>query len=200
MTSDNEDDKFDINDSLPETLTSGRTSTRILNKLNAGDAAVGIAKAHEETDSQTDEDLLLTLELAALVLTQGHHLKFFCSAKSCLCSRSGLRSGVGTPGCFAGPIHHLSHINPHHIDHQFRMPSPALSNSLDDSLSNMDIAQHGAQDDIHYWEQCSSGCSCIPNSSSLFSNAYSTPFFLSHSVYSSLCSRHQVYIRELMSP
>ncbi|KAG1729170.1 hypothetical protein EDD22DRAFT_853176 [Suillus occidentalis] len=64
------------------------------------DAAVGIAKAREEMGPRTDEDLLLTPELAALALTQGHRLKFSCSVKSC--SRS-------------------------------RMPSPALSNSSDDS-------------------------------------------------------------------
>ncbi|KAG1748521.1 hypothetical protein EDD22DRAFT_1003858 [Suillus occidentalis] len=97
------------------------------------DAAVGIAKAREEMGSQTDEDLLLTPELAALVLTQGRRLKFSCSVKSCSRSRSGLHSGVDTPGRFAGPTHCPPHINPHHIDHQFRTPSPTLSNSSDDS-------------------------------------------------------------------
>jgi hypothetical protein len=97
------------------------------------DAAVGIAKAREEMGSQTDEDLLSTPELAALALTQGRHLKFSCSVKSCSRSRSGLCSGVDTPGRFAGPTHCPPHINPHHIDHQFRTPSPALSNSSDDS-------------------------------------------------------------------
>ncbi|KAG1756146.1 hypothetical protein EDD22DRAFT_1000798 [Suillus occidentalis] len=82
------------------------------------DAAVGIAKAREEMGSQTDEDLLSTPELAALALTQGRHLKFSCSVKSWR---------------FAGPTHCPPHISPHHIDHQFRTPSPALSNSLDDS-------------------------------------------------------------------
>jgi NAD+ kinase len=161
-TSDEEDDKFDIDDSSPEASTSGRTGTRIPNELNARDAAVGIAKAREETGSQTDEDLLSTPELAALALTQGRRLKFSRSAKSRSRSRSGLRSGVDTPGRFAGPAHRPPHINPHHIDHQFRTPSPALSNSSDDSLSNMDVAQRGARDDIHSREQYSSGRSRIP--------------------------------------
>lgn len=161
-TSDEEDDKFDIDDSSPEASTSGRTGTRIPNELNARDAAVGIAKAREETGSQTDEDLLSTPELAALALTQGRRLKFSRSAKSRSRSRSGLHSGVDTPGRFAGPAHRPPHINPHHIDHQFRTPSPAHSNSSDDSLSNMDVAQRGARDDIHSREQYSSGRSRIP--------------------------------------
>lgn len=161
-TSDEEDDKFDIDDSSPEASTSGRTGTQIPNELNARDAAVGFAKAREEAGSQTDDDLLSTPELAALALTQGRRLKFSRSAKSRSRSRSGLRSGVDTPGRFAGPTHRPPHINPHHMDHQLRTPSPALSNSSDDSLSNMDVAQRGARDDIHSREQYSSGRSRIP--------------------------------------
>ncbi|KAG1812630.1 ATP-NAD kinase-like domain-containing protein [Suillus subaureus] len=161
-TSDDEDDKFDIDDSSPEASTSGRTGTQIPNELKARDAAVGIAKAREETGSQTDEDLLSTPELAALALTQGRRIKFSRSAKSRSRSRPGLHSGVDTPGRFAGPTHRPPHIVSHHIDHQLRTPSPVLSNSSDDSLSNMDVAQRGARDDIHSREQYSSGRSRIP--------------------------------------
>ncbi|KAG2066566.1 ATP-NAD kinase [Suillus decipiens] len=161
-TTSDEDDKFDINDSSPEASASGRIGIQIPNELNAKDAAFGITKAREEMGSQTDEDLLSTPELAALALTQGRRLKFSRSAKSRSRSRSGLRSGVDTPGRFAGPAHRPPHINPHYIDHQLRTPSPALSNSSDDSLSNMDVAQRGARDDIHSREQYSSARSRIP--------------------------------------
>jgi NAD+ kinase len=161
-TSDDEDDKFDIDDSSPEASTTRRIGTHIPNELNARDAAVGIAKAREETGSQTDEDLLSTPELAALALTQGRRLKFSRSAKSRSRSRSGMHSGVDTPGRFAGPAHRPPHINSHHIDHRLRTPSPALSNSSDDSLSNMDVAQRGARDDIHSREQLASGRNRIP--------------------------------------
>lgn len=160
--SDEEDNKFDIDDSSPEASTSGGSGIHIPNELNAREASVGIAKAREEAGSQTDEDLLSTPEFAAPALTQGRRLKFSRSAKSRSRSRSGLRSGVDTPGRFAGPAHRPPHINPHHIDHQLRTPSPALSNSSDDSLSNMDVAQRGARDDIHSREQYSSGRSRIP--------------------------------------
>ncbi|KAG1844169.1 ATP-NAD kinase-like domain-containing protein [Suillus subalutaceus] len=161
-TSDGEDDKFDIDDSSPEASTSGRTGTHIPNGLSARDAAVGIAKAREEAGSQTDDDLLSTPQLAALALTQGRRIKFSRSAKSRSRSRSGLRSGVDTPGRFAGPAHRPPHISPHYIDHRLRTPSPAPSHSSDDSLSNMDVAQRGARDDIHSREQYSSGRSRIP--------------------------------------
>ena len=162
-TSDDEDDKFDIDDSSPEASTSGR-SIHIPNELNAQDAAVGFEKAREEAGSQTDEDLLSTPELAALALTQGRrHLKFSRSAKSRSRSRSGLRSGVDTPGRFAGPAHRPPYISPHHHqDYQARIPSPAPSNSSEDSLSNMDAAQRGARDDIHSREHYSSARSRIP--------------------------------------
>ncbi|KAG1785535.1 uncharacterized protein HD556DRAFT_1249668 [Suillus plorans] len=163
-TSDDEDEdvKFDIDDSSPEASTIGRAGIQVPNELNATDAAVGLAKAREEMGSQTDEDLLSTPQLAALALTQGRHLKSSRSAKSRSRSRSGLRSGVDTPGRFAGPAHRPPHINPFHIDHQLRTPSPALSNSSDDSLSTMHVAQRGARDDIHSREQYSSGRSRIP--------------------------------------
>lgn len=159
--SDDEDDKFDIDDSSPEASSRG-SSIHIPNELNAKDAAVGIAKAREETGSQTDEDLLSTPELAALALTQGRHLKFSRSAKSRSRSRSGFRSGVDTPGRFAGPTHRPPYISSHQADYQPRIPSPALSNSSEDSLSNMDVAQRGARDDIHSREHYSSGRSRIP--------------------------------------
>lgn len=158
---DDEDDKFDIDDSSPEASTSGGSTIRIPNELNAKEAAVGIAKAREEAGSQTDDDLLSTPELAAIALTQGRRLKFHRSAKSRSRSRAGLRSGVDTPGRFAGPTHHPPYISPHHIDHHQRIPSPALSNSSEDSLFNMDVAQRGARDDIHSREHYS-GHSRIP--------------------------------------
>jgi NAD+ kinase len=160
-TSDDEDNKFDIDDSSPE-ATSRSSSIHIPNQLNAKDAAVGIAKAREETGSQTDEELLSTPELAALALTQGRRLKFSRSAKSRSRSRSGFRSGVDTPGRFAGPTHRPPYISHHQVDYQPRIPSPALSNSSDDSLSNMDVAQRGARDDIHSHEHYSSARSRIP--------------------------------------
>ncbi|OAX36087.1 ATP-NAD kinase [Rhizopogon vinicolor AM-OR11-026] len=160
--SDDEDDKFDIDDSSPEASTSGLSGNHVPNELNAKEAAIGIAKSREEAGSQTDEDLLSTPELAALALTQGRRLKFSRSAKSRSRSRSGLRSGVDTPGRFAGPTHRPPYISPHHIDYQTRIPSPALSNSSDDSLSNMDVAQRGARDDIHSREHYSSARSRIP--------------------------------------
>lgn len=161
-TSDDEDDKFDIDDSSPEASTSGGSTINIPNALNAKEAAVGIAKALEEAGSQTEDDLLSTPELAAIALTQGRRLKFHRSAKSRSRSRSGLRSGVDTPGRFAGPTHRPPYISPHHVDHQQRIPSPALSNSSEDSLFNMDVAQRGARDDIHSREHYSSARSRIP--------------------------------------
>ncbi|KAG1745339.1 uncharacterized protein EDB91DRAFT_1050050 [Suillus paluster] len=161
-TSDEEDDKFDIDDSSPEASTRGGNTIHIPNELKPREAAVGLAKARGEAGSQTDDDLLSTPELAAFALTQGRRLKFSRSAKSRSRSRSGLRSGVDTPGRFAGPAHRPPHISAHHIDHQLRTPSPALSNSSDDSLSNMDAAQRGARDDIYSREQYLSARSRIP--------------------------------------
>ncbi|KAH7888356.1 hypothetical protein F5I97DRAFT_1804398 [Phlebopus sp. FC_14] len=154
-----DEDKYDIDDSSPEISASDRNATHVPNELTVAEAAVGTAKA-QEVEIKADSDMLSTPELAALALTQGRHLKVLRSSKSRSRSRSGLRSGVDTPGRFAGPAHSPPPIPYRHAIHD--RPSPTSSDSSNDSLSNMDLAQQGARDDLHSTQYHSSNRNRIP--------------------------------------
>ena len=95
-------------------------------------------------------------------------------------SKSGLRSGVDTPGRFARPTHLPPHLPDHHQSASTSgPPSPTISNSSDDSLSNMDRVQRGARDDIHMEQQDFSGHSRIPRDRDFDDNLH-TPTIPDH--------------------
>ncbi|KIJ18967.1 hypothetical protein PAXINDRAFT_69984 [Paxillus involutus ATCC 200175] len=156
-----DDDKFDIDDSSAEpSIDDNDTTFHVPNQQSSGEFALGAVKAREVA-APTDGDLLSTPVLAALALAQGRTLKFSRSTSSRSRSRSGLHSGVDTPGRFAGPTHSPPHLAEHHIFGS-DTPSPTFSNSSNDSLSTMDHAQRGVRDDLHSGQQYSSGRSRIP--------------------------------------
>ncbi|KAH0827573.1 hypothetical protein J3R83DRAFT_4296 [Lanmaoa asiatica] len=134
-----DDDKFDIDDS----------STDVLND----------EQHQNEMASQTDSEL----EVAAAALRHNLTPRFSRSARSRSRSKSGLHSGVDTPGRFAGPTHSPPHLSDHyHSAFTSEIPSPTISESSDDSLLSMDRAQRGARDDLHSAQHYFSGRSRIP--------------------------------------
>ncbi|KAF9245002.1 hypothetical protein BU15DRAFT_85813 [Melanogaster broomeanus] len=156
-----DDDKYDIDDSSTEAASDDNDETlHVPNEQSRTEFALGTAKAREIVAPQTDGDQLSTPVLAALALAQGRTLKFSRSAKSRSRSRSGLRSGVDTPGRFAGPTHRPPHLAEHHFVSGTH--SPTFSDSSNDSLSNMDLVQRGARDDLHSSQHYFSGRSRIP--------------------------------------
>lgn len=131
-TSDNEDDKFDI-DSSPD----------------AGPPA-------PESSSESDDRTRRSLALPSLNLTNGRR-----SSKSRSRSRSaGLRSGVDSPGRFAGSQHNPPLIHSRHVEFNTQVPSPTGSTSSTDS-GPVDFMRNGARDDIHSSRK-QSGKSRIP--------------------------------------
>ncbi|EGN99519.1 hypothetical protein SERLA73DRAFT_106099 [Serpula lacrymans var. lacrymans S7.3] len=168
-----DDDKFDIDDSSPEASTSS-ASVHIPNEQNMRDVQVGVAKAKEQALDSTNEELTSTPEMAALALSQGN--RFMRSAKSRSRSRSsGLRSGVDTPGRFAGPTHHPPPISARRVEFVSQIPSPTSSHSSNDSLSTMDLAQRGTRDDIHSRDQYFSAKSRIPKDRDFDAETIQTP-------------------------
>lgn len=156
-----DEDDFDIHDSSPEAPTNGGP-TRLPHEQNERDVAIGTAKVQEDTSR---DDSLSTPELAALALVGGRNMKKAGRSKSRSRSRSGLRSGVDTPGRFAGPTHSPPQIMRHQGQYTAlgpTPPSPTQSDSSNDSLATMDLAQRGARDDIHSCEHYSSSRSRIP--------------------------------------
>ncbi|KAH7920926.1 ATP-NAD kinase [Leucogyrophana mollusca] len=166
-----DDDKFDIDDSSPEASTSSG-AIHVPNEQNARDVAIGVEKAGE-LGTLANEDILSTPEMAALALSQGPGNKYLRKARSR--SRSGLRSGVDTPGRFAGPAHFPPQLSPRRVEFAPQAPSPTLSTSSNDSLSTMDLAQRGARDDIHSREHYSSARSRIPKDRDLDGESLHTP-------------------------
>lgn len=72
------------------------------------------------------------------------------SAKSRSRSRStGLRSGVDSPGRFAGFQHNPPPINHRQIDFNTQVPSPSSSSSSSADSGPIDFVRNGARDDIH---------------------------------------------------
>ncbi|KAI9572103.1 ATP-NAD kinase-like domain-containing protein [Boletus coccyginus] len=152
------DDKFDIDDSSGN--DEQNVTIHVQNEPNTTEFAPGVIKAREAA-SQTDADL----DAAAAMLTRRLTPRFSRSSKSRSRSRSksGLRSGVDTPGRFLGPTHSPLHLPDHHRSaFTSEIMSPSISDSSDDSLSNMDRAQRGARDDLHSAQQYFSGRSRIP--------------------------------------
>lgn len=147
-----DDDKFDIDDSSADTPNE-------INVTQNGQSPTDPALGAREAASQTDSDV----EVAATALAHALTPRFSRPTRSRSRSKSGLRSGVDTPGRFAGPTHSPPHL-PDHYDSTFtsEFPSPTISDSSDDSLSNMDRAQRGARDDLHSAQQYFSGRSRIP--------------------------------------
>lgn len=154
-----EDDKFDIDDSSVESLNDEQNAmVHVQNEQITAEFAR--ATKAWEVASQTDSEL----EVAAIAALR-HSLtpKFSRSARSRSRSTSGLRSGVDTPGRFAGPTHSPPRLPDHyHPAFTSEIPSPTISDSSDDSLLSMDRAQRGARDDLHSAQQYFSGRSRIP--------------------------------------
>ncbi|KAF9222613.1 ATP-NAD kinase [Gyrodon lividus] len=159
-----DDDQFDIDDSSAEAaLDDNDTILNLPHEQSSREFTLGTVKAREVA-SQTDGDLLSTPVLAALALAQGRTAKFPRSTNSRSRSRSGLRSGVDTPGRFAGPTHSPPHLADHPMsEFGSDTPSPTFSDSSGDSLSTMGLVQRGARDDLHLTQQYSSGRSRIPS-------------------------------------
>lgn len=159
-----EEDKFDIDDSSADEQNA---TIHVQNEQNAVELALGATKAREVA-SQTDSELEMA---AAAALKHNLTPRFSRSARSRSRSKSGLRSGVDTPGRFAGPAHSPPHLPDHyHSAFTSEIRSPTLSDSSDDSLSNMDRAQRGARDDLHSAQQYFSGRSRIPRDRDLDDN------------------------------
>ncbi|KAG8213760.1 hypothetical protein J3R82DRAFT_10469 [Butyriboletus roseoflavus] len=154
-----EDDTFDIDDSSTDALNDEQNAAiHIQNAQSTVEFPLRATKAREVA-SQTDSGL----EMAAAALRHNLTPRFSRSVRSRSRSKSGLRSGVDTPGRFAGPAHSPPHLPDHyHSAFTSDIPSPTISDSSDDSLSNMDHVQRGARDDIHSTQQYFSGRSRIP--------------------------------------
>ena len=171
-----DDDEFDIDDSSTsvDDLNSVQNATvHVQNEQSAAEFAA--TKAREVAD-QTNTNL----EVAAAALTRGLTPRFARSSRSRSRSKSGLRSGVDTPGRFARPTHLPPHLPDHHHSASTSgPPSPTISNSSDDSLSNMDRVQRGARDDIHMEQQDFSGHSRIPRDRDFDDNLH-TPTIPDH--------------------
>ena len=144
VSEEEEDDKFDINDSSPEAA-----APKLENRQTQEEEALGMAKARE----QAGTDPLATPEAAAIALHDGN--AYMRSAKSKAKSRSRDRSrrrsnshsGVDTPGRFAGPTPHPPHTSPRHVGFADLAPlSPSESSA---SLPQVHPAQHGTRDDIN---------------------------------------------------
>lgn len=162
-----EDDKFDIDDSSASTLGHEQSSAiQVQNEQAPAEFALGVSKARDVA-SQTDSDV----EVAAAALTHGIAPRFSRSTRTRSRSKSGLRSGVDTPGRFAGPTHSPPHLQDHYPPAvASENPSPTISTSSDDSLSNMDRVQRGARDDLHLAHQYFSSRSRIPRDRDLDDN------------------------------
>lgn len=154
-----DDDKFDIDDSSADASNDEQNATtHVQNEQSAAEFVTGAIKA-QEAASQTDSEL----EVAAAALRHTLTPKCSRSAKSRSRSKSGLHSGVDTPGRFAGPTHSPPHLQDHYNSaFTSEIPSPTISDASDDSLTNMDHAQRGARDDLHSAQQYFSGRSRIP--------------------------------------
>ncbi|KAF8557981.1 ATP-NAD kinase [Imleria badia] len=178
-----DDDKFDIDDSSPEVLNVQQNITiHVQNEQSTTEFALGATKA-QELASQTDTELEVATPFG---LSHGLTPKFSRSSRSRSRSRararskSGLRSGVDTPGRFAGPTHSPPHLQDHHRSaFTSQITSPTISDSSDDSLSNMDRAQRGARDDLHSVQQYFSGRSRIPRDRDFDDNLH-TPTIPDH--------------------
>lgn len=156
-----DEDKFDIDDSSAGALSSEQITIHVQNEQTTAEIALGTTKAREVA-SQTETDFDVA---AAFALSHGLTPKYSRSSRSRsrARSKSGLRSGVDTPGRFAGPTHSPPHLQDHYnSSFTSDFPSPTISDSSDDSLSNMDRAQRGARDDLHSAQQYFSGRSRIP--------------------------------------
>lgn len=158
--SEDEDDKFDINDSSPEAAI---PVGGIQNRQTPEEEALGMAKTRE----QADVDPRATPEAAAAALHDGN--AFMRSVKSKAKSRSRSRtrfrssshSGVDTPGRFAGPTPHPPRVSPRHVE--FAELTPLSPSASSDSLEPAHPAQQGARDDINTQRSGhSSGKSRIP--------------------------------------
>ena len=154
--SDEDDDKFDIDDSSGGALA-GEPSITIQIQTEQDSAELGLETTKaRDVGSQTDSEV----EAAAVSLTHALAPKHPRSARSRSRSKSGLRSGVDTPGRYAGPTRLPPHLSDHY--RSAGVLSPTMSDSSDDSLSNMDRIQRGARDDLHSSQQYFSGRSRIP--------------------------------------
>jgi NAD+ kinase len=170
-----EEDKFDIDDSSADSANGERNDTdHVQIEQTSAELAVGVAKAREVA-SQTDTEL----EVAAAALSHGLTPRYSRSSRSRSRSKTGLRSGVDTPGRFAGPTRSPPHLLDHHSATVSESSSPTISDSSDDSLSNMDRAQRGARDDLHSAQQYFSGRSRIPRDRDLDDNLH-TPTIPDH--------------------
>jgi NAD+ kinase len=138
-----EDDKFDINDSSPEAASASPSVSKgsIANAQTSSERDLGRSKTRA------------TPKEAAAALSEGN--PFMRGQKS----RTRSRSGVDTPGRYAG-----SQPHPPRISRQAaRSDSPTSSISSFDSAEQDNIEQHGARDDIHSPRATlSSGRSRIP--------------------------------------
>ncbi|KAG6378114.1 hypothetical protein JVT61DRAFT_13799 [Boletus reticuloceps] len=189
-----EDDKYDIDDS---SVGAPNGTDHVQNEQSVAEFALGAAEARDVA-SQTDHELEAA---AAAALTYRLTPRFSRSARSRSRSKSrpksrsksGLRSGVDTPGRFAGPNHSPPHLSDHHRS-TFNS-SPTISDSSDDSLSNMDRAQRGARDDLHSAQHYFSGRSRIPRDRD-FDDNLQTPTVPDHAPDRRCHSRPRVNLNE----
>lgn len=160
-----EDDKFDINDSSPEAASataspsvSSASETEAANHQSLSERAIGGLKAR--TVAAESSRPLTPEEEAAAALSQGN--PFMRAQKSRSRSRSGLHSGVDTPGRYAGSQPHPPRIS-RQVEFTARSSSPTNSVSSADSFEHENTEQHGTRDDIHSPRaSLSSGRSRIP--------------------------------------
>ena len=102
---DDDEDEFDIDDSSPEAAT--LASTKITNILTSQEEIIGQEKAY-------DMILESSHKVPAAPVLRGdrrHKSKSRSRSRS-----SGLRSGIASPGRFAGPQHHPSIPTPRHVE------------------------------------------------------------------------------------
>lgn len=162
-----DEDDFDIHDSSPE-ASMNEVPVHVANEQDNRNLTTRTSEAQEHAPPPGNYPLS-TPELAALALLKGQNTKHTGRTKSRSRSRSvlrsGLRSGVDTPGRFAGPARsapQILHRHVHYAGFDSGASSPTQSDSSNDSLLNMDLAQRGARDDIHNREQYSSSRNRIP--------------------------------------
>uniref|UniRef100_A0A0W0EYT6 ATP-NAD kinase n=1 Tax=Moniliophthora roreri TaxID=221103 RepID=A0A0W0EYT6_MONRR len=137
---DEEDDKFDIDDSSPEV----GTTVQVKNAPTSRDESVGAEKAQE----------LIMEDRIHKALSSPMHRRDKRSR-----SRSGVRSGIDSPNRFAGPQPHPPPIvSPRKVE--FEVPSSNSSET--DSIGPTSLGQHGTRDDLHTAKGRTSGRSKIP--------------------------------------
>ncbi|KAF9071022.1 hypothetical protein BDP27DRAFT_545306 [Rhodocollybia butyracea] len=123
--SDEEEDKFDIDDSSPEAAAASVATEQVTNAQTKRDVAVG----HEKTaDLIVDEQLRKALSLSGLKNRRR-------SSRSRSTSPSGMGSGIDSPSRFARPRPHPSAASPRHVE--FAPDSSDESNG-----------RHGARDEL----------------------------------------------------